>query len=408
MPQPASSAGPFDIVVIDDDPLCNKLIHGYLTQRGHNVLTFVSPTAGLEHLLTAPSVHAVLSDLHMPNLSGDQLFNTLANALGPQAPPLIMISASDDEEAIGRALDAGARHFIRKPISFGELGAVVHRVARSSTHQFPTHPQQRIGHYVIEREIGRGGMGVVFLARDPQRRPVAVKLLAIDQGEDLQRFQREFAILKQLQHPSIVRMLRAGVHERSPYFAMDFVRGHNLKHQALRLGALPAPRVARLGATLAGALDYLHNHGVIHRDIKPENVVLDSEGRPILIDFGLARRSTDTSLTQTGWIVGTPHYLAPEAMFEDRLSPAMDVHALGLTLAEVLLGAHPLSHLPLKTPFSYAEHLLKHGPPDLRAKLRTCPPPLAKLLQDTFQPNPDDRPTAADLARNLEALAGSP
>jgi hypothetical protein len=199
------------------------------------------------------------------------------------------------------------------------------------------------GRYELLGVVGRGGMALVFLARDHERdETVAVKLLAdnLSADSDLrERFRREAALAQRLSHPNIVRVLGSGETDGRAYIVLEYVDGGSLADELLRDGALPAERVAALGAQAAAGLAHAHACGLVHRDVKPQNLLLASDGTLKVSDFGVARALDGTRLTQPGWIVGTASYLAPEQARGEETTPAVDVYALGVVLRELTAGA---------------------------------------------------------------------
>ncbi len=205
--------------------------------------------------------------------------------------------------------------------------------------------QGRIGRYVVTEQLGRGGMGAVYRAHDPDlRRAVAIKLV-LDPTRNVERFRREATACAKLRHPGIVGVHEVGLHGDRPYLVMDLVEGQSLEG-LLAAGEVAPRRAAELVASVADALAHAHGHGVLHRDVKPENILIDRQGRPLLSDFGLARDLTDADakqLTASGALVGTPAFMAPEQAVARRgpQSPATDVYGLGGVLYRALAGRPP-------------------------------------------------------------------
>ena len=203
--------------------------------------------------------------------------------------------------------------------------------------------------YEIEHELGRGGMGVVYLARQLSlKRPVALKLLlsaATASEGQIDRFQVEVEAVAALQHPNIVQVYEFGEHDGHPFCSLEYVPGGSLS-AALKAAPRRTPAdAAALVETLARAVQHAHQRGVVHRDLKPANILLAADGTPKVADFGLAKRleDTDSAHTRTGEVMGTPAYMAPEqaAGKTHEIGPACDVYALGAILYELLTGRTP-------------------------------------------------------------------
>jgi WD40 repeat protein/serine/threonine protein kinase len=212
-----------------------------------------------------------------------------------------------------------------------------------------------LGDYQLLQEIGRGGMGVVFKARQLSlNRTVAVKILLagpLAGGQRLERFRAEAEAVAHLQHPNIVAIYGVGEHKGAPFFSMEYVPGRTLADLVAQR-PLPAEVAARYLQIIAEAIQYAHEHGIVHRDLKPSNVLIDSSGRLRITDFGLAKRlpSSDTklaphhsSITVTGQVLGSPSYLAPEQAGQKHgtIGPACDIYALGAILFHLLTGRPP-------------------------------------------------------------------
>jgi eukaryotic-like serine/threonine-protein kinase len=199
-----------------------------------------------------------------------------------------------------------------------------------------------VGAYEIVGELGKGGMGIVYKARQPSlRRLVALKMVLGETAADLARLQRDAHALAHLQHPNIVQVYEVSALQGRPFITLEYVDGGNLAQRIQ--GQPPTTRqAAALVETLARAMDYAHCQGIIHRDLKPANVLLTAQGMPKIADFGLAKRLEEDGNTKTGAVLGTPSYIAPEqAAGKKDVGPAADIYALGAILYEMLTGRPP-------------------------------------------------------------------
>src|SRR5436309_10000916 len=209
--------------------------------------------------------------------------------------------------------------------------------------------QMEFGDYELLEEIGRGGQGVVYRARQKSlNRPVALKVIGLGQWAakvHLKRFRLEAEAAAKLDHPCIVPIHEVGERESCCYFSMNLVEGSQLD-EVVKRKPLPLRRAAELIAKLARAVHYAHEHGILHRDIKPGNVLLDAKGEPHLTDFGLARLvETESTVTHTMEVLGTPSYMAPEQAVGNnaRVSSATDVYGLGAVFYQLLTGHPPFA-----------------------------------------------------------------
>jgi len=208
-----------------------------------------------------------------------------------------------------------------------------------------------LGRYQVEKELGKGAMGIVYMGKDPKiGRTVAIKTMALSQEfepDELtsvkERFFREAETAGRLTHPHIVSIYDAGEEHDLAYIAMEFIKGSDLTRHTKANNLLPMPEVLRLVADAADALDYAHSNGVVHRDIKPANMMLVEATQTIkLMDFGIARIA-DSSKTKTGMVLGTPSYMSPEQLAGKRVDGRSDLFSLGVTLYQLLTGSLPFT-----------------------------------------------------------------
>ncbi len=259
--------------------------------------------------------------------------------------------------------------------------------------------------YEIIGELGRGGMGVVYLARQKSlSREIAVKVLRLrSESRDrfLKRFLDEARHMAQLRHPNIVAVHEVGQTGDEPYFTMDFVAGESLSHRLSR-GALSPAQAIRILKQVVAAVQHAHERGIIHRDLKPGNILLDSDSTAYVTDFGLAREVEGGSeITRSGELVGTPAYMAPEqAMGQvDRIGEATDVHALGAVMYESLTGRPPFGNDAVAVVFS---RILNHQPVAPRQLNRRIPRDLETICLKCLEKDPGLRyATAQALGEDL-------
>jgi serine/threonine-protein kinase len=219
----------------------------------------------------------------------------------------------------------------------------------SSASSAPTRPMKvrYFGDYEILEEIAQGGMGVVYKARQVSlNRLVAVKMILAGQlanDSEVKRFQAEAEAAANLRHPGVVPIYEVGLHDGQHYFSMEYVEGRTLS-QLARDSSLSATKAAEYVREMAEIVQYAHDQGVLHRDLKPSNVLIDTDDRVRITDFGLAKRVTgDSDLTLTGQVIGTPSYMPPEqaAAQHTIIGTTADVYALGAILYELLTGRPP-------------------------------------------------------------------
>lgn len=251
-----------------------------------------------------------------------------------------------------------------------------------------------IGPFELERQIGVGGMGLVYSAiyQETGKR-VALKILAPGLMSDpklLKRFEREIEILKRLDHPNIVKYYGGGTQGNQRYYAMEFIDGGSLQQVLKNRGRLSWEQTLHVGRQVSSALEHAHNAGIIHRDLKPANLFLTRKGRLKLGDFGIARDTEATALTAAGKTVGTYAYMAPEQIQTGLpISGRTDLYALGCLLYECLVGEPPFKS---SNPMDMLMQHLNDDPYNVCEKVPDCPIWLDQLIDRLLAKNPDDRP----------------
>jgi len=263
--------------------------------------------------------------------------------------------------------------------------------------------------YELESEIGRGGMGIVYSARDKRlKREIAVKVLPPElsfRADIRQRFLREAETAAQLNHPNIVPIYTVEERENLVYFVMAYIKGDNLGQRLQQHGPMPPVEVRRILREVADALAYAHHRNVIHRDIKPDNIIIDEEtGRAMVTDFGIARALTDSGdsrLTATGMAIGTPAYMSPEQSAGDQaIDGRSDLYSLGVVGYQMLCGQPPF--VASNTPSMLVKHL-SEKPIPVDERWPDLPPDLARAVMICLAKDPADRfPSAAAFAVALD------
>ncbi len=333
--------------------------------------------------------------------------------LPPESRSAFIADASSTDSAlrleVERLLDAIVRADSLIEDSAAALASpVLERVARHR----PFAPGLRIGAFQIERELGRGGMATVYLARDLRHdRLVALKLLPEELSATVgaERFVRETAIAARLNHPHILSLFDSGSIEtgtdRALYYAMPYVEGRSLRERLREESLLPIGDAVEIARQVAEALDHAHQHGIVHRDIKPENVLLAGK-HAFVSDFGIARAiglANGEALTETGLALGTPAYMSPEQASGGQIDGRSDIYSLGCMLYEMLVSQPPFIGPTAQAVL--ARHAADPVPP-LRTVRGTIPKSLERVVTRSLAKLPVDRfPNARAF---VEALAAAP
>lgn len=343
------------VLVVDDNRISRELMHRRLIREGHEVVVAECGNSTLESIALHP-IELILLDLHMPDMSGLDVLETLRKRFTPVELPIIMVSANDDSPTMVRAIDRGCNDYFTKPVHFELLFAKIRHLLKLRPRPVTIDPKedltvevpnefqagQRVAHYWLEGSLGKGGMGEVFRAQDTRLlRQVALKVITDEPrpGQALQRFITEARALARVDHPGVVKIYEIGL-KPCRFLAMELIEGRLLSETLRRIADIPS--IVRLFIQLLEALEAIHLEGVVHRDLKPHNVMVTLDGTLKIMDFGLARTQELDPMGGDS-IYGTPHYMAPEAF-----NPALghvdaqsDLFAVSVMLYECLHGDHP-------------------------------------------------------------------
>ncbi len=264
------------------------------------------------------------------------------------------------------------------------------------------------GRYRLESKLGSGGMSTVYLARDETlERWVAAKVLhreISDQPDQIERFRREARAVAQVSHPNVVAVIDAGEDGGRPYIVFEYVDGETLKQRIDRLGRLPLDEAAAYSIEVGRGLAAAHARRLVHRDVKPQNVLIDSEGRAKVTDFGIARELEQDGLTKTGRVLGTTDYVSPEQAMGKGVDARSDIYSLGILLYEMLVGEVPFQADNL---VGVAMKHVNERMPDVQKERKDVSSALAAVIERATEKKPDKRypdmnAMLADLENALE------
>ena len=267
-----------------------------------------------------------------------------------------------------------------------------------------------LGRYEVEKELGKGAMGVVYLGKDPKiNRVVAIKTMALSQefeedelDEVKERFFREAETAGRLTHPNIVTIYDAGEEHDLAYIAMEFLKGGDLAPYGKRDNLLELGKVLDIVVKSAEALDYAHAENVVHRDIKPANIMYEAESGSVkLTDFGIAR-ITDSSKTKTGMVLGTPSYMSPEQLSGKKVDGRSDLFSLGVMLFQMCSGQLPFTGDSMAT---LMFKIANEPHPDISSVRPELPPGLTAIIDKALSKDVNERYSrGAEMARDLQTL----
>jgi CheY-like chemotaxis protein len=392
------------IAVVEDGETTRRFLIEILSGEGYYVRAY-STVAEAAEVLTRVPPDLLIVDVELPDGSGLDLIPLVANRTGGARAPAIVVSGGSTEDEIVKAYETGAVDYVVKPFRETDL------LARCRVHLglintgSPRDGTLLFGRYTLLRELGRGGYGTVYLARDPANRhelvALKVPLPAADDPRGRARFCREAGVLATIRHPNVVAIRDFGMVGDHLYCAMEYVEGELLHAIVRRAGALDEAATRELASGLLQALVAMEKAQVVHRDLKPANVILrrGDVGQPVLIDFGLARWRNDHGLTEQNLFLGTLGYAAPEVWQGREPDNRSDLFSLGMTLRFALTGSEPYAKLS--------------GQALLQALDSKPVPPLdvpvsegfAKLIASLCERCPNRRPPSASAAlAKLESL----
>lgn len=260
--------------------------------------------------------------------------------------------------------------------------------------------------YEIKEKLGSGGMSIVYKGLDTVlNRMVTIKVLRDQYASDedfVRRFRREAQSVASLSHPNIVSIFDVGYEENLHYLVMEFVEGQNLKEYIRKMGKLPVDEALPIVMQILDGLEHAHENGVVHRDIKPHNILLTNTGRVKVTDFGIARAASETTLTYSGTIVGSVHYISPEQAKGSVIGAKADIYAAGVVLFEMLTGRLPFTG---DSPIAIALQHIQNDPPAPDEIVKEIPAEVSQIVRRAMQKNPDLRfGSAREMRRDLERV----
>ena len=375
------------IALVEDSEVVRRFASRLLRHKGFEVSEYPDGQAALDVLLGEPP-DLVVSDIQMPRVDGLELTRKLRDRFDKRTLPIVLVSVLSDEEDIVAGFEAGANDYLIKPYRTAELLAKIAVLLRERTYLRqesepelpvmegsgssaferasvgldedetqvrpvdgllqPQSAQYFFDQYRVTGEYGRGGMGTVYMAsRRSDDAPVALKVLAPRLSGNrtaIARFLRECRLLASLNTQNVVRVLDHGYDSGRYFLVMEAVDGESLDPIVLRDGPLPQLAAADVYAQVGRALQELTDHDLIHRDVKPANIIRGKDGVVKVVDFGLAKHTNEaTTLTDTGYALGTSYYVAPEVIEGGKADARSDLFATGVSMYESLTGRRPFS-----------------------------------------------------------------
>ncbi len=406
------------LLAVDDDPLIRKMLFEILAPQGYHIDLSESSGDALEKLIDY-KYHLLLLDANLPGISGFELLKYCKKH--HPAMEIIMITGNPElEDAISTVKD-GAFDYIAKPFSIEKLQNRVkdalkqqkERLSRevpgSGVKQYMNDAamEQPLPNYRVIRTLGAGTMGVVLLVERDSKQ-YALKILRREGDSSVhtsrvKRFLREAQILSQIEHPNIVKIHESGFPRTGdvPYILMEYIEGRPLTDY-IKNGSLKLESKLHIISQISSALSIVHKHGILHRDIKPSNILIKNDLTAKLTDFGIARVS-DSSLTMTHEVLGSPAYMPPES-FNPKLpiDARSDIFSLGILSYELITGSKPFHGETVAEMMSAIQSVRPKEPRKLDPSI---PQPVQDFLANMLYKNPDDRfQNAAKIVQTINNL----
>ncbi len=412
------------IALVEDSEEVRRFARMLLVRKGFEVDEYPDGAAALDAIRQAPP-DLVVSDVQMPRLDGLELTRKLREQFDKAVLPIVLVSVMSEEDDIVRGFEAGANDYLVKPYRNTELLAKVSVLAKEGPFlrrpdeptipeekpdldegpregdtrllSFGTKPESEVKYffdkYEIRGEYGRGGMGTVYRAiKRDDGREVALKVLSPRLSESrtaIARFLREIKVLSDIDCANVVQVFDHGYDNGRYFLAMEAVEGDALDRIVQKEGPLGEKLTANVFKQTARALQAIAEKGLVHRDVKPANILRRSDGTVKLVDFGLAKHEHDTSgLSESGYALGTPYYIAPEIIEGGKPDARSDLFALGVTMFEVLAGLRPFAGA---VPYQIFKLIVSGPRPNLREHRPSLSNALVLIVEKLLERDPSRR-----------------
>lgn len=415
----ASAASHLNVLVVDDDSVIRELLRMHLASADFNVTVAEDGEEAFALIVNNPP-DLIITDISMPRMDGFELLEAVRARATTAFIPIILLSQHSDVSIFRRGMELGADDFLAKPVKRNDLlNSVAARLKRHAQAKqlmqhanrvdpakstlvvegMQRHSTDDLDGYRLIKKLGEGGMSQVFLAeRADTGDQHVLKLARItddEDGEIVQRFIAEYALVSQIDHPNVAKIFHQGFSETHAYIAMEYFSEGDLRRLIQQSHSpaiqLPPDTAIAILIQVAAALAAVHKIGIVHRDMKPDNVMLRADGSLALSDFGIAKHAhTELYETAHGEVFGTPVYIAPEQATGQAIDHRADIYSLGAMFFELLTGRPPYKARDAQTMLEQHVH----------APLPVLPNHLARfapLVNHMLAKNPDDRPASAQV-----------